>query len=84
MRSQTVYPVTVNSKIFETIKIFWKKGIFDDYSEKHFIIHAINNDVTYFKELFLRKNIKDINPNKIILSVSKNAPLTERIILLLC
>ncbi len=63
MRSQTVYPVTVNSKIFETIKIFWKKGIFDDYSEKHFIIHAINNDVTYFKELFLRKNIKDINPN---------------------
>lgn len=30
--------------------------------KKHFIIRAINNDVSYFKELFLRKNIKEINP----------------------
>lgn len=55
MRSQTSYPTTVGLEIFETIKVFWKKGIFDDYSEKHFIIRAINNDVSYFKELFLRK-----------------------------
>lgn len=62
MRSQTSYPATVGLEIFETIKVFWEKGIFDDYSEKHFIIRAINNDVSYFKELFLRKNIKEINP----------------------
>ena len=62
MRSQTSYPATVGLEIFETIKVFWEKGIFDDYSEKHFIIRAINNDASYFKELFLRKNIKEINP----------------------
>ena len=62
MRSQTAYPATVDLEIFETIKFFWEKGIFDDYSEQHFIIRAINNDVSYFKELFLRKNIKEINP----------------------
>lgn len=55
MRSQTSYPATVGLEIFETIKVFWEKGIFDDYSEKHFIIRAINNDVSYFKELFLKK-----------------------------
>jgi len=62
LRSQTSYPATVGLEIFETIKVFREKGIFDDYSEKHFIIRAINNDVSYFKELFLRKNIKEINP----------------------
>lgn len=62
MRSQTAYPATVDLEIFKTIKFFGEKGIFDDYSERHFIIRAINNDVSYFKELFLRKNIKDINP----------------------
>lgn len=45
MRSQTAYLTTVDLEIFETIKIFGEKGIFDDYSEQHFIIRAINNDV---------------------------------------
>ena len=54
MRSQTAYPATVDLEIFETIKNFWEKGIFDDYSEQHFIIRAINNDVSYHKQrLFL-------------------------------
>lgn len=61
MRSQTAYPATVDLEIFQTIKNFWVKGIFDDYSEQHFIIHAINNDASYFKKFFLRKNIKGIN-----------------------
>lgn len=35
----------------------------DDYSENHFLIRAINNDISYFKNLFLRRHIKGLDPS---------------------
>ena len=62
MRSQTKYPENNDLEIFQTLKEFWESGVLDDYSEQHFLIRAINNDVSYFKELFLRRNINSISP----------------------
>ena len=62
MRSQTQYPENNDLGIFKTLKEFWEIGIFDDYSEQHFLMRAIKNDVSYFKELFLRRNINGIAP----------------------
>lgn len=63
MRSQTPYPPHVNLDFLETIKNFWETGVLDDYSENHFLIRAINNDISYFKDLFLRRHIGDIDPD---------------------
>lgn len=61
MRSQTPYPTHINLDFLETIKNFWETGVLDDYSENHFLIRAINNDISYFKDLFQRRNIRNID-----------------------
>lgn len=63
MRSQTPYPTHIDLDFLETIRVFWETGVLDDYSESHFLIRAIHNDVSYFKDLFLRRHIKDIDPS---------------------
>lgn len=63
MRSQTPYPTNVNFDFLETIRNFWETGVLDAYSENHFLICAINNDISYFKDLFLRRHIRDIDPD---------------------
>lgn len=63
MRSNTPYPTHFDLDFLETIRGFWEKGIFDDYAENHFLIRAIHNDVSYFKDLFLKWHITDIDPN---------------------
>lgn len=62
MRSQTPYPAHVNLDFLETIKNFGETGVLNDYSENHFLIRIINNDISYFKDLFQRRNIRDIDP----------------------
>ena len=63
MRSSTSYPTHFNLEFLETIRNFWQQGVLDDYSDDHFLIRAINNDVAYFKDLFQRRNITTIDPN---------------------
>ena len=43
------------SKLCPVIKEYWENGIFDEYSEEHFLIKAINNDVDFFRDFFLKK-----------------------------
>ena len=57
MRSQTQYPQKNDLEIIKTLKEFWEIGILDDYSEQHFLIRAIENDVSYFKKIFLRSGV---------------------------
>lgn len=63
MRSHTPYPAHVDLDFLEIIRNFWETGVLDDYSEDHFLIRAINNDVSYFRHFFLRKHITDIDPS---------------------
>ena len=63
MRSSTSYPTHFDLEFLKTIRGFWKQGVLDDYSDNHFLIRAIHNDVSYFKDLFLRRNITTIDPN---------------------
>ena len=61
VRSTTTYPFNEDIELFQTTKEFWKKGILDDYSEDHFLIRALNNDTEYFRKLFLRMHIQNID-----------------------
>lgn len=61
MRSNTTYPLDGNLELFQTTKEFWEKGLLDDYSEEHFLIRALNNDTAYFRNLFLRMHIHNID-----------------------
>lgn len=63
MRSSTSYPTHFDLEFLETIRNFWQQGVLDDYSDDHFLIRAIYNDVAYFKDLFQRRNITTIDPN---------------------
>ncbi len=38
---------------FGVLYRLWNDGAFDEYSDDHFLIHAINDDVEYFKNFFI-------------------------------
>ena len=54
-RSEQTFPQ--NKLLCSHIKKFWKMGVFDEYSNEHFLIKAIENDDEYFKNVFIRNRI---------------------------
>lgn len=55
-RSEQEFPI--NNLLFcGTIRAFWQLGVFDEYSDDHFLIRAIYNDNEYFKNVFIRRHL---------------------------
>lgn len=47
----------VEDVLLNRIEECWNKGIFDEYSDQHFLIHAFNNDIDFFKPFCARHQV---------------------------
>lgn len=55
LRSKQTFPL--NELLCGCLKELWETGIFDEYSENHFLIKAIKRDDEYFKDVFIRRKL---------------------------
>ena len=55
LRSKQPFPL--DKCLCGCLKDLWENKIFDEYSENHFLIKAINGDDEYFKNVFVRRNL---------------------------
>lgn len=55
-RSSSPFPLT--GLFCDCMENFWNDGVFDEYSDDHFLIRAIYQDDIYFQNLFIEKNYR--------------------------
>lgn len=59
-RSDLQFPSLLPTEICPTMERFWKKGVFDQYSEEHFLIRAMNGNIKGIAGAFYKKDVAEL------------------------
>ena len=53
-RSDSIFPIETNDLFMNSLRKLWEDGCFDEYSDDHVLIRALNNDINAFGNIIKR------------------------------